>query len=225
MAYRLVAFDFDGTLADSFGWFVGVMGGVADWYGFRRIDAWDLEALRGFTARQMLAHLGLPGWKVPLVAAHVRQLQARDIDRIALFDGVADMLRRLAGHGIVLAVVSSNAEQNVRRVLGPNVAGLIRRYGCGASLFGKAAKLVAVARQCEVPPAEAIYVGDEVRDIEAARAAGMASGAVSWGYAAPAALLLASPTEMFDAPADVVRRLTAQSGGEPGSVGPASGPG
>lgn len=224
MTYRLAAFDFDGTLADSFGWFVGVMGGVADRYGFRQIDAGDVDALRGLTARQMLAHLGLPGWKVPLVAAHVRRLQARDIDQIRPFDGVADMLRRLASHGVTLAVVGSNAEQNVRRVLGPDVAGLVRHFGCGASLFGKAAKLTALLRKCKVPAAEAIYVGDEVRDVEAARGAGMASGAVSWGYATPAALRLASPTETFDTPADVVRRLTARPGGPAGGVGPASSP-
>src|SRR4051794_30734845 len=100
MPYRLAAFDFDGTLADSFGWLMGVMGGVADRYGFRRVGPADVETLRGLTARQMLAFLGLPGWKVPLVAAHVRRLQSRDIDRIALFDGVADMLRRLAAHGV-----------------------------------------------------------------------------------------------------------------------------
>ena len=37
--YKLVIFDFDGTLADSFPWFAGVLNGVADRYGFRRVAA------------------------------------------------------------------------------------------------------------------------------------------------------------------------------------------
>jgi phosphoglycolate phosphatase len=205
--YRLAAFDFDGTLADSFGWLIGVMRGVADKYGFRHIDPGDLESFRGLNARQMLQHLGLPTWKLPLVARHVRRLQARDIEHIRLFAGVREMLHELAGRGVALAVVSSNAEPNVRRVLGPETAALVGHYGCAASLFGKRAKLRAVLGKAGVPPAEAVYVGDEVRDVEAARAVGMAAAAVSWGFATPASLRAASPTALFERPAEVVERL------------------
>jgi phosphoglycolate phosphatase len=46
-------------------------------------------------------------------------------------------------------------------------------------------------------PCRAILIGDETRDVEAARAAGIASGAVLWGYAAPEALVAAGPTKVF----------------------------
>ena len=48
-------------------------------------------------------------------------------------------------------------------------------------MFGKAAKLRQVVRQSAVPPQHAIYVGDEIRDAEAAGKAGIAFGAVLWG--------------------------------------------
>jgi phosphoglycolate phosphatase len=54
-----------------------------------------------------------------------------------------------------------------------------------------------VIRRADVVPAEVIAIGDEVRDIEAARAVGIACGAVSWGYAAPAALRALAPDHMF----------------------------
>jgi phosphoglycolate phosphatase len=200
--YRLAIFDFDGTLADSLRWLAGVMGGVADKYGFR-VDAADWQTLRGLTTRQLLAHLRLPAWKLPWVASHLRKLQARDIDQIVLFEGVSQMLQRLADSGITLAVVSSNAEQNVRRVLGRETAGLISHYDCGASLFGKRAKLRTVLRKSNVTPADSIYVGDETRDIEAAKSLGMASGAVSWGYSTPDALRSLSPTVIFASPGEV----------------------
>ena len=211
MTYRLAAFDFDGTLADSLGWLAGVMGEVARAHGFGPFDQRDLEALRAMTAHQALARLGLPVWRVPLVAAHVRRLQARDIEQIRLFPGVPEMLAGLADDGVRVAVVSSNGEANVRRVLGDALAARVAHYGCGASLFGKRAKLTAALRRLGVPPAQAIYVGDEVRDIEAARAAGMASGAVTWGYANPDALRAAGPTEEFVTPADVRRRAAGRA--------------
>ena len=47
-------------------------------------------------------------------------------------------------------------------------------------------------------PRSAIAIGDEVRDIEAARAAGIACGAVTWGYAAPEALRAMQPDMVFE---------------------------
>jgi phosphoglycolate phosphatase len=70
-------------------------------------------------------------------------------------------------------------------------------FACGASLFGKAAKFRSVMRRARVDPARAIAIGDEVRDIEAARAVGIACGAVSWGYAAPDALAAPEPDVLF----------------------------
>jgi beta-phosphoglucomutase-like phosphatase (HAD superfamily) len=46
VAYKLVIFDFDGTLADSAGWLFGVLNQVADSYGFRRVGGRDRHAAR-----------------------------------------------------------------------------------------------------------------------------------------------------------------------------------
>lgn len=209
--YRLVAFDFDGTLADSFGWFAGVAAEVAERFSLRPAEEIGLEAMRGMTTRQLIGRLGVPTWKLPLMARHVRKLQARDIGRISLFDGVRDMLAGLVDAGVKVAVVSSNAERNVRAVLGERDATLVTHFGCGASLFGKRAKLATCLRSCGVPPAQALYVGDEVRDVEAAKAVGMASGVVSWGFATVESLLAAGPTKVFAAPADVLRTAVGPS--------------
>jgi len=66
-----------------------------------------------------------------------------------------------------------------------------------------------VARHFGIAPADTVCVGDEIRDIEAARAAGMDSGAVSWGYAFPAALQAAKPTYLFNSMAEITQRLAA----------------
>lgn len=208
MVYKLVIFDFDGTLANSFPWFLGVMGDVAARYKFRAIDATELEAIRGFTGRQLLDRLGLPAWKVPLVAAHMRRLQGEHAQEIGLFDGVDAMLAALAAAGVTLAIVSSNSEANVRRVLGPANAARIAHFACSASLFGKARKIRSVLKRSGVAAAEAICIGDEVRDIDAARAAGTATGAVTWGYARADVLRSHAPTETFTSVAEVADRLT-----------------
>ena len=199
MRYKLVVFDFDGTLADSFAWFVGVFNDAADRFRFRRIDERELDALRGLSGRQMMKHAGASPWKLPFIASHVRRQTERYAGQVALFPGAGELLRRLHGAGVALAVVSSNSEENVRRVLGPENAGLVRFYECGASIFGKRASFRRVLRRSGFAPGEALCVGDEIRDLEAAREAGIPFGAVAWGYTLPDALRAHAPAEMFEA--------------------------
>lgn len=201
--YSLVAFDFDGTLADSFPWFCGVLGGVAARYRFRVAADDEIEVLRGLGAAEIIRRLGIPAWKVPLVARHMKALAARDIGEIGLFPGIAAMLAALGEDGIRLAIVSSNAEANVRHVLGRPLAGGIAHYACGASLFGKARLLGRVIRAAGAQGATTLYVGDETRDHEAAQAAGCDFAAVAWGYTNATALAANDPRRVFTEPAEI----------------------
>jgi phosphoglycolate phosphatase len=197
MPYRLALFDFDGTLADSQDWFLGIFDQVADRFGYRRLAPGDRERLRGLETRAILGDLGVPLWKLPMIAAHLRDLASRDIDRIGLFPGAAEMLEAVRARGVQIAVVSSNAEENVRRVLGP-AAAHVAHFACGASLFGKAAKIRGVLKAVRVEPQGAILIGDEARDADAARDAGIDCGLVAWGYADPAFLRSLAPTWLFE---------------------------
>jgi len=197
MKYRLVIFDFDGTLADSFPWFVGIVNRIADKYRFKRIEDHEIETLRGYDARRLMKHLGVSWWKMPLIARHVRALMAQDIHHIALFDGVSEVLKRLHDDGVTLAVVSSNSKSNVLRVLGPGNAALISHFGCGVSLFGKQAKFREILSKTGISPAETLCIGDETRDILAAKGENLACGAVTWGFATVEALRAHGPNEVF----------------------------
>ena len=205
MGYRLIIFDFDGTLADSAAWFAGTLNGVARRYGFREIDVAEMAQLRSQPNREIMRRLGLRPWKLPFIAAHMRKLAAEAAPSISLFPGVADMLRRLAGRGVKLAIVSSNSEATVRKVLGPDLAALVTHYGCGASIFGKAAKFREIIRKSSIAEADVLSVGDEVRDIEAARKVRLATGAVTWGYATAEILRAQRPSALFETTDDVLR--------------------
>lgn len=207
MTYRLAIFDFDGTLADSFPWFAGVLNGVAVQYGFRQVDEAEAEVLRRCSSLEILKRLEIPLWKVPQIAAHMRRLKAAASGEIPLFEGAAQLLVDLSARGVVTAIVSSDSEENIRRTLGPVTAGAVARFDCSSSLFGKAAKLRRTLRAMDMRPAESIYVGDEVRDGEAAAEVGMHFGAVAWGYTHPETLAPLAPGRLFHSFADLDRAL------------------
>lgn len=145
-------------------------------------------------------------------------LAARDAGSLRLFPGIEAMLADLAGAGAVLAVLSSNRQDVVRRVLGPEGAGCVSVWSCGASVFGKARRLRRLLAASRLPPGRVLCVGDEIRDAEAAREAGCAFGAVTWGYTDAGALAALRPDHLFGRPEEIVSAVTGRStviGGEP----------
>jgi phosphoglycolate phosphatase len=205
MAYRLVILDFDGTIADSFPWFLATLGAVAGRHGLRQIDRTEAEALRLHGTREILRRLRVPAWKLPAIIRDMRALKVAAAEEIPLFGGIPDVLRGLKQAGARTAIVSSDSEASIRRTLGSATAATIEAYACEAGLFGKAAKLRRVLRATGVALADAVYVGDETRDAEAAAKAGIDFAAVSWGYAAPAVLLAQNPAHLLAEPTDILR--------------------
>ncbi|MDR7256812.1 phosphoglycolate phosphatase [Sphingomonas sp. BE270] len=205
--YRLVIFDFDGTLADSGDWFLSVADHLADRFKFRKVAPEEVASLRGRTSGEVIRHLGIPRWKLPKIGRYLHRLLAEQTDRIALFEGVTPLLRQLADNGVRMALVTSNAEHNARAILGPENAALIEWFECGASLFGKAPRYRRVLRKSKVAIEHVISIGDETRDVVAAKKVGICSGAVLWGYANRDGLARLNPDIMFESPDEVLRLL------------------
>jgi phosphoglycolate phosphatase len=204
--YKLAIFDLDGTLSDSLPWFLQVVNSIADKHRFKRVEDGDVEMLRGKSPREIINYLRVPMWRMPIIARDMRRLKSKNIHAIPLFAGVDLMLQELSQRGVALAMVSSDAQSNVRKALGEN-AELFSQFACGASLFGKATKYKAILKRTGIAAPDTICIGDELRDGEAARAAGIDFGAVSWGFARAEALQRASPALMFDRVSDIAKLI------------------
>ncbi|MFN7181019.1 HAD hydrolase-like protein [Hyphomonas sp.] len=197
----LYIFDFDGTLADSAGWFRSILPDIAKRFGFRCPGAEELEELRHKPPREVMRVLKIPGWKLVFIAVHVRKRAARE-GHFPIFDGVPEVLEAIKASGAKIAIVSSNAEASVRRALGPDLSAKVDAFSCGAGMFGKAKHFQEVLAKLGVPAGRALAVGDEIRDIDAARDVGLKSAAVAWGFAMQPALEAAGPDYFFETVAD-----------------------
>jgi phosphoglycolate phosphatase len=209
---RLVIFDFDGTLSDSGDWFLSVVDHLSERFKFRNVTPDEIETLRHKTSREVIEHLRIPRWKLPMMARYIRKLVAEHATQFELFPGTPDLLERLSDTGVKIALVTSNAEKNARIILGPANTARIELFVCGSSLFGKAAKFKRVLKKLKVRPHEALAVGDETRDVDAARDVGMRCGAVLWGYASEEVLTGLNPDALFRTPEDIVDYVAAHRG-------------
>lgn len=195
MAYTFVMFDFDGTLADSVRWFGSVFNSVAAKYNFRQLSDAEMHAMRGNDAQTILREIGVSKIKLPFIAKHIRDLMNRDIQQIKLFAGIPELLQTLHEHAIKLGVVSSNSLANVKTVLGDQ-AHVIDFYECGVDMLGKHHKLQQGLKHSGNAAHETLYVGDEIRDSDAARHAQIDFAAVAWGYTLPEALQAQHPVAL-----------------------------
>lgn len=212
LPYRLVIFDFDGTLSDSGGWFLSIADELAERFNFRRVGEDEVEQLRGKTTKEVIRHVGIPRWKLPRIGRYVHQRFREDADRIHLFPGVDALLAQLSARGVRIAVCTSNSEDNARLILGPENVARIAAFECGASLFGKAPKFKRILRKLGVDPGDTISIGDETRDLLAARKVGIAAGVVLWGYANREILAKLHPDVMFEAPEAIADLLAPAPG-------------
>ena len=101
------------------------------------------------------------------------------------FPGIPELVRTLCERRVKWGIVTNKAEHLAKAL----IEGLAQD-DCGCVIGGdttgvtkpRPEPLLAAARRLEVEPAQAIYVGDDERDIEAGRAAGMKTIAVRYGY-------------------------------------------
>jgi phosphoglycolate phosphatase len=201
---RLVIFDFDGTLSDSGDWFISVVDDLARIFRFRTVKPEDVDMLRHRSSREVIEYLGISRWKLPFIAWYVRRLVGRNVGQIELFPGTPNLLEKLKDMGVRLALVTSNSEDNARRILGPKNAALIEYFAGGSSLFGKAPKFRKTLKRLGLTANEVLAIGDETRDIDAAREVGMRAGSVLWGYNAEDMLAALKPDALFREPQDIL---------------------
>jgi len=207
MKYQLVIFDFDGTLADSYPWFLSVFQDLAQRYRLPRMGPTDLEKLRSFDVRQILKEYHIPLWKGILIGNHLKKLMTSQIGEIRLVTGMQSVIERLGTAGVKLAVVTSNAEKNVRYVLGPGCLAYIDWIESGVSLFGKERKFQQILRKTGIPAGRTLSIGDEVRDLHSSRAANIPFGAVTWGYTDRQILQAHAPEALFEHPEQILEAV------------------
>lgn len=207
MKYKVAIFDFDGTLADSFPFFLSILDELADKYHRERVTPEQLCELRKMTTRELLNYFHFPVWRLPLIGRNVNNQMSHNIQQINLFEGMDAVIQNLASLGMVLVVVSSNSYENVVRVLGENAA-LFSHFECGSALLGKKKRFKRVLKKLKVDPADVISIGDEIRDLEASRKMDIAFGAVSWGFTDPESFVSLEPDHIFHTVSEIDTVLT-----------------
>lgn len=200
----LLVFDFDGTIADTLEHSIRILNGLADEFGFKRIEDEELDYLRGRTLWQFVRHLRIPIRKITKILRRAQAEMAKDILEVKLFPGMAEVLRELKQRGYVVGLMTSNSIENVSRLLEVNDLDIFDFKLCSVKLRKKAGRLRRLRRSHKVRKQNVLYVGDECRDIRAAHKARVKSAAVSWGFNDHEVLGSFKPNYLLSEPGDLL---------------------
>lgn len=184
-------FDFDGTLADSFEIQKLALQTLAQRHNWPLISDEEFAELREKSLKDILKSRRIPLWRVPFLMQEGRKIIAEQWGSVQIFPGIQDMLLELRTEGYELGILTSNTREVVEIVL--KNAG-IRSYFflivAEPNLWGKDKRLKQLISVHNWNPQRVWYVGDEVRDLEAAQKAGTRHIGVSWGLNSANALAL-----------------------------------
>jgi phosphoglycolate phosphatase len=186
---RALLFDLDGTLVDSAPDLVGSLNWVRRSEGLPELS---LEQMKRYASKGAVGLLraGMPEvdenaletWRLRFLEHYA----ANSYRQSSLFDGVPELLAYLAEAGVPWGVVTNKVESLTKPILeAARIADAASCVVCGDTLPRSKPDPAPVELACRlvgVRPAEALMVGDDLRDIQAGRAAGAQTAAVYYGY-------------------------------------------
>jgi phosphoglycolate phosphatase len=204
---KLIIFDFDGTLADTLGALLRISNRLAPEFGYPQIGDEQLENLKYLSSWEIIKLSKVALWKLPFLLKRVKEEFPGEVRNVKLFPGVTELLNTLKLQGYRLGIVSSNAEANIRSLLSQNHIEHLFDFVTTASTFGKGKAIGRILKQYHCPKSDAIYIGDEIRDIQAARSISIRIVAVGWGFNAPTALMDRQPDLLITKPLALISAL------------------
>lgn len=195
---RMIIFDFDGTLADCLYISFEIINKLAPEFGHRVITEAEMQELRNHGARYIIKALGISKLKIPFLMDRCRKEYHRRLKEVQPFPGLGPVLAGLKARGYTLGIVTSNADDNVREFLKAHGLEYFDFIHGKSSIWGKKKDLRRLLKKNKLAPTDVVYVGDEVRDIEAAQANDIPVISVAWGFNSASALQRKGPSILIN---------------------------
>lgn len=208
----LILLDLDGTLTDPYDGITRSVAHAMARLGLPPLEERELRSFIGPPLQDRFAALGLDDDGVRrAVSAYRERFSERGLYENRVYDGVEPMLRALGAESLRLAVATSKPTPFAERILTHFDLADHFELVAGATVDGarrdKGDVIAFALGELGVDAADAVMVGDRAQDIGGARAHGMCSVGVRWGYAEPGELEAAGADVIVKTPVELVELL------------------
>jgi phosphoglycolate phosphatase len=182
MEKKYLIFDFDGTLADTLAFSVKSALKINRKLNLLNDEKVNVEKFRSMDSFDFIKELEIPKLKLLFFLFKYQRRLVKEIDNIETFDGLPEALNDLKNMEVQLGIVTSNSRKNVKKFLKNNNLEYFDFIYSSLDYFNKSRMLEKAMKKYGMEKEKVIYIGDEVRDIRAAKEAGIKVASVAWGY-------------------------------------------
>ncbi len=209
MAAKVIVFDFDGTIADSQGAIVEITNRLSGEFGYKPVNKAELYQLKNLSSRDVVKQSEISIFQIPFLLRRVQAELGKEVGELRPFTGIETYLFHLKKQADQLGIITSNIKENVVAFLENNyLETLFDFVYSGTTLFGKHKVINKFLKQNNLTAEEVIYVGDETRDIEAAKKSKVKVIAVGWGFNSSSVLAEHQPDFLIEQPKELIEVLT-----------------
>ena len=204
---KLIIFDLDGVISDSFDNTLKHYNQLAGQFGLPEVVGPEVTKFRNMTIRELIDYVKIPKYQLFLFLRAILQKQLRDESHLPIHVGIRDTLHNLKKEGHALGIVSLNSPANVQRFLQRHEIEIfdyvesVNIYLFPFSQrFRKPGRINDIVAKEKISKELTFYVGDQTSDIDDAKSAIVRSVAVSWGYNTPEVLEKSKPDFLIHKP-------------------------
>ncbi len=180
-ATKTLIFDFDGTIADSRDALIALVNKLAQELGYKDANL-TAQMLEEKPIRTILQDFNISLFRLPCLVRRIKTEMSKHVEYVKPFKGIVPILDKLKDLGFNMHIITSNSKENVQKFLEKNSIYCFDTVYAGSSIFGKYKVIDRFLHAFEIEKMNALYIGDEVRDIEAAHKSGIKIVSVSWGF-------------------------------------------
>ncbi len=195
---KTLIFDFDGTIADVMKSHMFFVNELAKELQLPEFSESEIQVLRGKTLPQLMKEYSISWFKLPFLIKKAKELQAQTRDILVPVQGMVETLVELHKKGVKMGILTSNSKDTVEYFLDKFKLAYFDFLISDSSIFGKDRKIKKLLNERNLMQEEVIYVGDEVRDVEACKKCGIPCVSVSWGLNSRELLVKNNPYKIID---------------------------
>lgn len=197
---KIIIFDFDGTLANTNEISYNIYVTMCERYEVPVLTKDELSELKQLPVKERLKKIKVPLRRVPKLLRESWTLYYDHMDSVSYFDGIDTVLTQLSDKGLKLVILSSNDRRNIERFLAFQSVNPFTHIYDKAKALKKDKVLKKLLKKERLRLDEALYIGDELRDVDACVRMGMDIVAVSWGLDEKDVLKHYNPGPVVDTP-------------------------
>lgn len=205
---KVILFNFNGTITSTKFLAIDMYNEIAEKQGYKKISEEHVPYLSALSIRNRCKVLNLPLYKMPLVGIAIKRRSQQYIPNLKPVSGMKETLSLLKQEGYKIGFTTSNNQVVMNEFLTNHSINIFDYSHFSFSPLSKSKDISSFLKKYNLKKENVVYVGDELRDIKAAKKNGLFCIAVSWGFDSVELLNTGRADKVITQPKEIVDVLS-----------------